>query len=244
MTAPSSQYLISRVMDNVNDPAFSREGDILPALNKCLRILSRTIKFPDLFSGLTDVTCDAGEVSTDMPDDFGHHIVHAKNTTNSVLNGRVKIWRSFAQFSARFFDFDHYPPVAHVCPVGKKLWFQGKPTSDETLQILYTKAPTLYTIDGRENTLTTDPAKIAIIDWIPEDFQEDLLVNYASAEMWKRREQGFQGSRANYNKYITDFDEAKEALLDHLGPLQVDEGPDFAVMTNYESGGDPVDELY
>lgn len=244
MTAPSSNYLITQVIKKVNDSSFERETHVLPAMNKCLRLLSRRIKFPDLLSDPTDLTCTASTISSSMPDNFGHHLVQARNTTNSILNGRVKIWRSFAQFSAKFFDFDHSPPVAHVCPVGKTLWFQGKPTSDETLKVIYTKAPTLYTSDATANDLTATPQVIAIIDWLPEDYQEELLVNFATAEFFDQIEQGNDGTKVNYNKYSSRFYDVLDELEEHIRPLMVDEGPDFATMTNHEFSDDPIDELY
>lgn len=246
MAAPSSKYLIDEVLKRVRDVSFSRKADILPAMNKALRTLARDHPFPALFvTEPQELTCPADSISASLPSDFSHHLVHAYNSTNTLYGGRVKIWRSFAHFKQRFNDFDHSSPVRHVCPVGNRIWYQGVPASDETLKVMYTTPPVLYDSDLAANVEVGGVVtQRAVIDWIPEDYQEELIVNFAAAELWDIREQGVDGSKVNYNKYISRYDLAVEKLETVLFDIKVDEGPDFVPNTMWSGlEGDPDYEL-
>ncbi len=213
------ETLTAKVVEAVQDESFSEEF-ILGAMNKCLGELASVYTLPDLITSET-VTCPGGGISVPMPTTYLKNLHFAANITKSC---RVSILDALTTFLDRFPFQDEEPPVDTVCVQGATLYFQGVPTEAETLRLYFVRKPVLMEEDEDEP------------DGLPGFLHEDLLVNYACAECFNLIEEGIDGAKIQFNKYISLYQQAQIKLEQFLGTPP--EAPDFVPESESTSSFD------
>lgn len=213
------ETLTAKVVDAVQDGSFTEEF-ILGAFNKCLGELASVYTLPDLIANEV-VVCEAGATSTSMPVTYLKNLHFAANLTKKC---RVSIIDALTTFLDRFPFQDEEAPVDTVCAQGAILYFQGVPTEAETLRLFFVRKPVLMEEDEDEP------------DGLPGFLHEDLLVNYACAECFNLIEEGIDGAKIQFNKYISLYQQAQIKLESFLGVPP--EAPDFVPETEITSSFD------
>lgn len=196
--------ILNRIQNKIQDPSYDPDADLVPLINQGLGEIASMIALPALTT-VTTIECGAGP-SVDLPDDFHANVAHAFNQTK---DGHVQVIHEFTDFIEEFPGLNGEGSVTHVCAHGRKLYFQDAPGSDspETVLITYTSRPTLF---DRKNGVKT-------IDYIPQELQAPLLVNYAVREVFGEVEDGVEGAKINWNTHNKLFNEAFARLHSFLG---------------------------
>jgi len=127
-----------------------------------------TPPLPDLFLNTTIVTItDTYKVV--LADTFQRNLQYCCNAAGTELD----IYGSMVRFSQDYNKFTSTDPVAAVIEQGGYLYYQGAPTSVETLTIHYFRKP----VDMSAGT--DEP------DGLPAHLQHSLLVNYAAYKIYE-----------------------------------------------------------
>lgn len=203
--------LIAKVQGIIQDASFSDE-DVLAYFNKCLLELADIFTFPSLISS-ADVAVPADADYAAMPETYYRKLFHAYNTTK---DRKVHIYDSYTRFLGRFPGLDAAGPITAVCVTGNTLNVQGIPSAEETVKLHFLTAPAAIEAVGDQVTL------------LPASLQDELLHSFACKEAYDLIEDGMEGQKINYNKYLSRFEKAKKALGLYLDQSEEDvEGPDF-----------------
>jgi len=220
--------LVNRIRNKIQDPSYT-ENELVPMINQGLGEIATMVALPAL-TNVTTVDCGDGP-SVSLPDDFHANVHHAYNQTD---DWHVQIYEMFTDFIEDFPGLNNEGSVTYACAHGGKLYFQDAPGSDypETILITYTKKPTLF---DRNNDVTS-------IDYIPDEMQAPLLVNYACREVFDEIEDGLEGAKVNWNTHNKLFNEAFARLHAFLGVQpgtphfvkQVQSGAGYARRTGFD----------
>jgi hypothetical protein len=134
---------------------------------------------------------------------------------NLTKKFEVHIVDALTTFISKFQLLDEAPPVTHICIQGGELYYQGIPNegTSETLRFFYLRKPDVLEEDEDEPTC------------IPVFLHEDLIVNYVCAACFNLIEEGIDGAKINFNKYMTLYQEAQVKLQQFL-PV-APESPDY-----------------
>lgn len=117
-----------------------------------------------------------------MPDDYCRELFKCYSTTNE---DPVDIYADSQQMEAADVSYDDTGDVYGVCVEAGYLKYCKSPTVEEELEISYYANPPLFA-EGSNDEVT----------WLPEEFQQQLIGNYAAAEI--------------LNSMATDFDYGAE----------------------------------
>lgn len=199
--------IIALIKDAIEDESFSDET-LLAYVNKGIGRVAAALPLPMLLVE-GSVTCKANARRVTLPDDYYSNLFHAFNVTKK---SKVRIMRPFANFLLRYPGLDIGGDVVDVCVQGKTLHYQGAPSADQLLLVFYHRRP--------DEVSAGDD-----IDFIEETYQSDLLVSYAAAECYKLIENGIEGTKVNYNKWIADYTLALNEYGNFIGAPE--EKPDF-----------------
>lgn len=164
---------------------------------------------PDLMSSAT-LTTSTTVCYVALPTNFQRNLFMLLSATQGT-----RIHNLFPSFV----DFLTYYPAAGTnnltCSViaaarnVNLLWYQGVPTTSETLTVHYHRKPTPIT----EATITSEP------DGLPSHMHEELVVNYCGMKIWKEIESGVGAGMVNTMKYEQWLEEALRDL-DAFCPVQ------------------------
>jgi hypothetical protein len=195
--------LIDFVAEIIQDPSFTDE-DIGKYLNRgvgrvCSGILlpgthAISPPLPDLFTTDTIETVpDAGVAN--LPDDYDRGLTMVLDDDSNV----IPIARSMRVFMQK------YPVLQngniHNCvAVGKRLMYRDVPTTAKTLTVHYYKKPSKMEEDDD------------IPDGLPEALHYNLLVPFASKEIFNLIEDGISGPKVNTEKWTDLFHAAVNEL--------------------------------
>lgn len=199
--------IIALVKDAIEDESFTNDK-ILSYVNKGVGRVAAALPLPMLtVEGV--ITCKGNSRVVTLPDAYYSNLFWAYNSTKAQ---KVEITQPLTNFLMRHPGLDSKGDVCEICVQGRKLYYQGIPASDQLLSVFYTSRP--------EELSAGDSIEV-----IEEVYQADLLVSYAAAECYKLIENGIEGTKVNYNKWIADYTLAIKEYGDFIGLAQ--ETPDF-----------------
>jgi len=154
-----------------------------------------TPPLPDL---LTIDTVDTSIIDAfvAMPADFQRDLYLVASSTGRELD----IAHSFIEFIETYPLLDKTGNISEVIEHGNQLYYQGIPTSSETLTLYYYRKP-VEMVDDDDTP-----------DGIPEHLQISLLVNFACWKAFEYIEDGMEGEIPNTLKFKNSFLESIRTL--------------------------------
>lgn len=167
------------LLDGANDPI---PNIIIPPL-------------PELFT-IGTVETSLTDPFVSMPDDFQRDL----NFVSSARGSEIDIAHSFISFIETYPLLNKVGTITEVFEHGKKLYYQGIPTTEETLTLYYYRKP--VAMEEYED----------VPDGIPEHLQMSLLSSFACWKSYEFLEDGIEGEIPNTIKYKNSFIEAVRAL--------------------------------
>jgi hypothetical protein len=196
--------LVDYVADIIQDTSYV-DATILKYINRGLRQIAGGIfiTYPDrtqVFSSPLPnlLTSDTVATSTSaayvaLPDDFGRSLLAVSSASTDTL---VTIVESFAEFLRMYPTLDMSSSVTAVAVRGTRLYYQGIPTTSDTLTLHYYSTPTELEDDDDEP------------DCLPTHLHEELLVNYAAMKIYDQIEDGVVTPKTNTDNYTVRFNKA------------------------------------
>lgn len=190
--------LVSEIQDIVQDGAYS-STDIITRINEALFDIAAGLEIPTKqnttapLPGLfTSDTIDL--VSTarygDMPSDFQRGPV----TVYGATSEQVPIMTSFMRFMLDYPILETGDSISRAILNGNKLYVH--PAVDETVTVTYYSQPEELSDETDEPT------------WLPAQFHRRLLVNMVCLALYRRIEDGLEGSKPNTQYYQGEVDKA------------------------------------
>lgn len=150
---------------------------------------------PNLYTiGAVDTVTDAAYVA--MPATFQRDLQFAANASNVEID----IANSMIGFSQDYPLMSRSGRINEVIEQGGSLYYQGIPTSVETITLHFYRLP----VDMSANEDTPDG--------LPTHLQIPLLVNYTCWEIFKLIEDGVEGQGINTTRYEGLFQKALRTL--------------------------------
>lgn len=204
-----NRELIELVAGNIHDSSYSHPM-ILARINKGVGRVAGMIDLPDLKSD------DTVETSTEnpyvpLPSTEGNVFHKKKNSlfyaASQGQEKEVNIMESWIKFLRKYPNLDEAGDVVDACVRGDRLYYQPIPATADTLDLHFFRRPVAMRIETADEP-----------DGIPEDLQEDLLVNFASWDIYKEIEDDDTGKTPNTNKYFNLFGQAIAELKAFVGP--------------------------
>lgn len=128
----------------------------------------------------------------DMPADFHRDLQFVTSSSGSEID----IANSFIEFVETYPLLNKSGRIAEVIEQGKKLYYQGIPSSSESITLHYYRKPIEMVNDDD------------VPDGIPEHLHYSLLVNFAAWKAYEHIEDGNDGESPNTNKFKNLFLEA------------------------------------
>lgn len=196
--------MLTRIEVAVDDDRFTVAGNFIPLINEALSELAEQYPINALATSDTITVDAAGASPVSLPDDYLHDVYRVENTTNG--GNVVKIRENLNALKSLFDGCTYTGYITNVAIAGDLLHFEPNPTTDvedQTLTLYYYKQfiPVTVPVDGEE------PQTIA---WVPDRFQEGLIVDYVLMEIFKLIEDGFDGQKINTAFYQSRYDAARE----------------------------------
>lgn len=203
----TTEELVDFVSDIIQDSSYT-DATILKYINRGLRQIAgglfitspdRTQVFssplPNLLTSDT-ITTSLTLPYVTMPEDFGRNLIAA---ISSATNIRLTIIDSFAEFLNMYPTLNMSSSVINVAVRGTRLYYQGIPTSADTITLHYYSTPT--ELEDDED----------VPDCLPTHLQEELLINYAAMKIYDQIEDGIDGAKVNTDSYTAKF---MKAMID------------------------------
>lgn len=151
---------------------------------------SLTPPLPDLFT--IDTVSTGANAYVNMPSNFHRDLQFVSSSAGSEID----IATSFIEFAETYPLLNKSGRISEVIEHGRKLYYQGIPTSAETLTLHYYRKPV--------NMVNDDD----VPDGIPVHLQIPLLVNFAAWKAYEHLEDGIEGEIPNTMKFKNLFLEA------------------------------------
>jgi len=123
-------------------------------------------------------------------------------------NGRVKILKSLQHLKSKYPGLIQTGNVWHVTQSGGRIYYQGIPSTVDTLTLGYYKLPPILNKDDETPT------------FLPNHLHKKLLVNYACKELFSVIEDGVEGRKVNTSYHEGEGEKALADLEKFLGPEQ------------------------
>jgi len=156
---------------------------------------SLTSPLPELFTiGTVNTSTIAAYVA--MPTNFHRDLQLAVSSTGSEIN----IAHSFIEFAETYPLLNKSGKISEIIEHGRKLYYQGIPTSSAAVTLHYYRKPVNMVNDADTP------------DGIPEHLQEALLVNFGVWKAYERLEDDKDDEMKNMLKYKRFFLEAMRTL--------------------------------
>lgn len=167
-----------------------------------------TPPLPDLATSGT-VTTSTTNPYANLPTNYQRHLYTVVSYTNSTP---VQIIPTHDEFTTYYPNLDLTCQVIACSVRGSVLWYQGMPSSAETLTVYYYRKPTAIT----EGTITSAP------DGLPPHLSEELVINYCCMKIWAEIESGVGAQKVNTREYEARFN---NALIDLISFVPVNAEP-------------------
>jgi len=206
----NSRELIELVKIKVLDSSYDNPM-VLARLNKGLRRVAAWpgVDLPLLKSSATVVTGTDPYVALPSTEANAFHVDKLRGLIFVASQGQDKeifIMESWIKFLQKYPRLDEAYDVYDVCVRGTNLYYQGIPTTSDTLDLHFYRKPVLMK-DSRDDSP----------DGIPEHLQEDLLVNFAAWDIFKDIEQDISGKSPETDKHMNLFAGAIAELKAFVG---------------------------
>ena len=156
---------------------------------------SLTPPLPDLFT-IDTVATSTSVAYVNMPTNFHRDLQFVASSTGSEID----IAESFIEFTETYPLLNKSGKISEVIEHGRKLYYQGIPTSSETVTLHYYRKPVNMVNDND------------VPDGIPEHLQEALLVNFGAWKAYERLEDDKDDEMKNTLKYKRFFLESMRTL--------------------------------
>jgi hypothetical protein len=189
----NKQWTDDLILALINRGVEAIAAGIMAIYSDGTQVLTPPLQDLSTFSSLTTSTTSA---YISLPTNFQRNLYSVVSATTSA---QVNLHPNFADF------LRYYPNLNLTCQViaavrqGGYLWYQGVPSTAESLTVYYYRKPTAAT-EGTAETATPDG--------LPPHLHEDLLVNYCCWKIWSEVESGVGAAKANTAEYRTLFNQA------------------------------------
>ena len=154
-----------------------------------------TPPLPELFT-IGTVTTSTTVAFVAMPTNFHRDLQLVVSPTGSEID----IAHSFIEFAETYPLLNKAGRISEAIEHGRKLYYQGIPTSAETLTLHYYRKPVDMVADAD------------VPDGIPSHLQISLLVNFAAWKAWEHIEDGIEGETPNTTRFKNSFLSAMRTL--------------------------------
>lgn len=200
---PTFNDLISRATEIVQDDAvadfigsFINQGvyEIAGGMQSSLLDVI-TPPLPELFA-IETINTELDVAYVDMPSTFHRGLQLVASSTGSEID----IAHSLITFTETYPLLDRVGSISEVVEHGNKLYYQGIPTTSETLTLHFYRKPVTM-VDDDDTP-----------DGIPEHLQTVLLTNFAAWKAFEFIEDGLEGETPNTQKYMGMFFNAMKTL--------------------------------
>ena len=201
MTLPELITIIDRI---ITDDSFT-DTDIKNYLNEAQLVVAGGVQstlgswltppLPELFT-IDTITTELSLSNTAMPDDFHRQLQFVASSVGNEIN----IAESFLSFVETYPLLNQAGTVNECCEFGNNFYYQGIPTSAETLTIHYYRKPNDMTNGDDEP------------DGIPIHLQRNLLVNHVCWKIFELIEDGIEGPGVNTERHMKLFYDAVRTL--------------------------------
>ena len=156
---------------------------------------SLTPPLPGLFT-IDTVATSTTAAYVNMPTNFHRDLQFVSSSTGSEID----LAESFIEFAETYPLLNKSGKISELIEHGRKLYYQGIPTSSETVTLHYYRKPVNMVNDADTP------------DGIPEHLQEALLVNFGAWKAYERLEDDKDDETKNTLKYKRFFLEAMRTL--------------------------------
>jgi len=205
----NSRELIELVEIKITDSSYSQPM-ILGRLNKGMRRVAAMVDLPLLKSSATVQTSTSNPyIALPSDDNNAFHVGKEKGlffVASQDQDKEIPIMTSWIKFLQKYPELDEAYDVYDVCVRGDRLYYQGIPTTAESLDLHFHRKPVVM----RDN-------KDGGPDGIPDFLQEDLLVNFAAWDIFKEIEQDISGASPETDKHLALFGGAIAELKSFIG---------------------------
>ena len=162
---------------------------------------------PDLYSSSTIETATDAAYKA-LPTTYQRHVfMVADSSGNQLFHPSGGDYYSFGLFlrNASHKGLTQAGSISSVVVKGKKLFYQGIPSSSKTLTLHFYSKPTAM------SEATDEP------DGLPEHLSENLIVHYVAKEIFSDIEDGDNSKGTGYSYHTSRFYEALVDLVDFIG---------------------------
>ncbi|MDY6893823.1 MAG: hypothetical protein SVO01_00170 [Thermotogota bacterium] len=173
----------TRIKSRLNEAQKEIAGGVQSSLGNWI-----TPPLPGLLT-IDTITTETDAAYVTMPTTFQRNLQLAASS-NGV---EIDIAESFISFSEVYPLLDNPGAVTECCEFGGNFYYQGIPTSAETITLHFYRFP----VDMSDDTDTPDG--------IPTHLHRGLLVNHACWKFFELLEDGAEGNRPNTDKYMALF---------------------------------------
>jgi len=156
---------------------------------------SLTPPLPNLFT-IDTVATSTSDAYVNMPTNFHRDLQFVSSSTGSEID----IAESFIEFAEIYPLLNKSGKISEVIEHGRRLYYQGIPTSSETVTLHYYRKPVNMVNDADTP------------DGLPEHLQESLLVNFGAWKAYERLEDDKDDEMKNTLKYKRFFLESMRTL--------------------------------
>ena len=202
--------LVTTVSDKIQDDSFG-STEIKRRINKAVSKIARGVRLPgwhdvtppipELLS-ITTIDTELSIGYTTLPSTFQRDLKLCVNSSGD----QIFIYDSFAKFMARYPSLSNAgDSVEAVCAHGGKLYYQPIPSTAQTLTVHFYRKP--VDMVGVDDTP----------DGIPEDIDEDLLVNFVCEDIFSEIEDGVEGRKVNTSYHLSKFYAEMENFVGIIG---------------------------
>jgi len=204
----NSRELIELVEIKILDSSYTQPM-ILGRLNKGARRVAAMVDLPLLKSSATVQTGTGAYVALPSSENNAFHVDKERALIFVASQGQdkeINIMESWIKFLQKYPRLDEAYDVYDVCVRSRNLYYQGIPSTADTLDLHFYRKP----VPMRDN-------RDAEPDGIPDFLQEDLLVNFAAWDIFKEIEQDVSGKSPETDKHRELFAGAIAELKAFVG---------------------------
>lgn len=232
MSSENLGTLMEKVQGVVQDAAFSG-NNLINRINDAITDIAGGVRMPDGGTSppLPDLYASAIVATTSLayaslPDNYQRNVFHVYDSSGFQINpphgGGYYSFKLFLRQASNK-SLTEAGSVTTVCVNGRKLYYQGIPSTPADLGIHYYRKPVPMATNGDEP------------DGIPEHLQLRLIKHYVCKEIFGEALEDGQDNAGIGTKYHTaKFFEAMTDLIDFIG---IDGGPQYYGSGDFEDLG-------
>lgn len=184
--------VFSRIEQGIQDPSFTREGDILPRINDFLLEMGRSFRLP-AHQSIETVTIPSSATANHvaLPTTFSHNLFRVYNRSSVRM---VNVRSGIKALEALYDGMTSKGFIQDVAVDEERLWFRPMPSQglvDQQLELFFYRKPVLIDDASDDDQL---------LDGIPEHLVP-VAVDYVLWRLFLTIEDGIMGPPVNTQKY-------------------------------------------